>query len=175
MSREIRTRADVDVERSLREAARAVPRARAAGAALEAATEVAATEAAEAQPEDKFLDRLVKYIPGEIIAVYLPIQAQLLSMNDPAYANLKWGFLWGVFALLTLLTVVYLKRFQDVKKPLQLAISAVAFVVWVLGTGGGPFLVFGHEELFTRFGPILIPLFTLVAAVIEPPPAPRTT
>lgn len=168
MGREVRTRFDVAAEN-----VRIAARRRAVGGGPAAAAEEAAG-AAPGAGEDGFIDRLVKYIPAEVIAVYLPIQAQILAMNDAEFPRLKWGFLWAVFLLLIPGTALYLRRFQNVTKTVQLAISAAAFVVWVIGTGGGPLLMWAeYKEPLIQFGPLLVPLFTFTAALIEPrPPAP---
>jgi len=118
MSRTIVTRADV-----------------AASPAFKGLAEAAPDPAAGTPPkEDKYTDKLIKLIPGEIISVYLAVYAFVKSSS---YADADKQLLqWIVFAAILLLTPVYLYKMAGVSKWTQVLFNTIAFVVWVFSFGG---------------------------------------
>lgn len=108
---------------------------------------------------DGFKDRLLKYIPAEVLTLYLAIDG-LLRARPPSPA-LSWAlFVFGLLA-----TVLYLRFGAGVTKPLQLAVSAVAFCVWALAIGGPFTQIPGYDPIY---GAIALPIFTFVAGFIKP-------
>ena len=83
---------------------------------------------APAGPIDPWLARLVKLVPGEIVAVYLA--------GRPLAAE-RFADQWPVVCLVLLL-IVRAFATSDRRGPqwLSVAISAVSFVLWVLAMGG---------------------------------------
>lgn len=110
---------------------------------------------------DGYRDRLVKYIPAEVVAVFMTIDG-ILRSTERDRPLMVLG--WLVFVFLLAMTPVYLSRLQGVTKRQQLAISTAAFAVWVFALGG-PFLDFAWYRPI--YGAILLPLFTFSAAVWE--------
>ncbi len=111
---------------------------------------------------DDYRTRLVKYIPTEIIALYVTavglIAKQESTTGDETVVS------WIVFLVLMGLTPVYLFRMEGVEKKQQLAISTVCFFVWVFATTDGPFADFlWYSPLYGVLGMILftfcVPLF----------------
>jgi hypothetical protein len=82
---------------------------------------------------DDYRMRLLKYIPAEVVAVYLTVASILSTMgaNDPR----RIPVLWIVSTILFLLTPLYLSRIEKVTKVQQLAISTLSFAVWVFTLG----------------------------------------
>jgi hypothetical protein len=111
--------------------------------------------------KDKYIDRLFKYIPSEIVAGYVFVLGVLTRLREPAENNIAQ---WAVFVIFCLLTPLYLWRIQKVRKAEQHIISLVSFAVWVL-TLGGPFSRFSWYNPI--YGEILLPVFTLIIAVWE--------
>lgn len=113
--------------------------------------------APEQDEPDCFNDRVLKYIPAEVITIYLTADG-LTRAKPPAWS-------WIVFVLGLLGTVLYLRYGAGVGKPLQLAVSATIFVVWSLAIGG-PFVhIHGYDP---DFGAIALPFFTFLAGLIKP-------
>jgi len=83
---------------------------------------------------DNYTARLVKYIPVEIVGAYLAID-NLARIQEPVNITL----LWVTFAVLMVLTPLYLFKIEKVRKPNQLLLSTGSFVVWVLALPG-PFV-----------------------------------
>jgi len=108
---------------------------------------------------DAYMDRLMKYIPGEVVAVYVCCKGIIEASPPPdELAQIL------VFVILTFATPLYLKRFGKVKSLMQLGISTISFVVWVCSLGG-PTLSLHLPPLYAA---LLLPLFTFGVALIEP-------
>jgi hypothetical protein len=103
---------------------------------------------------DGYRDRLVKYIPTEIIALYLTLAGVIAIVPEEEKPA---GTFWAVFLLLLLLTPLYLSRMEGVKKRQQLVISTACFFVWVFALGG-PFTETSWYHSW--YGALLLPLFT---------------
>ena len=108
---------------------------------------------------DDYKQRLLKYIPTEVIALYLTLDTLVRSSDDmPSNA------LWIIFAIGLVGTFLYLWRVEKVRKAKQLIISTIAFAVWVFALGG-PFTALPwYEPLYAA---ILLPLYTFFIPIIE--------
>lgn len=113
--------------------------------------------AAGVTPDD-YTARLVKYVPSEVIAVYLTIGG-ILASGDPA-----WYWEAAVFGLLLALTPVYLFRVEGVTKRKQLFLSTACFLVWAISLGRAPFA--GLDPIL---GAVLLPLFTFTLPMWDGP------
>jgi hypothetical protein len=125
---------------------------------------LAAGSPAPAPPPDEYSDRLIKYIPGEIVSVYLFVNGVLVTAGGQIPPKTMSWLRWLVFAFLFVLTPVYLSRVQDVKKKQQWAIVMISFVIWVF-TLGGPFAQFSWYH--PVYGAVLLPLYTFLIAIVE--------
>ena len=90
--------------------------------------------ARQIKTDEKYIGRLLKLIPSEIVAAYLAIQGIV------PVASRKWGLL-VISIVLLIITPLYLLRVQKVKKTFQVVVSSLAFIVWVYSLGG-PFVYF---------------------------------
>jgi hypothetical protein len=111
--------------------------------------------------KDVYFDRLLKYIPAEVVACYIFILGLIQKLTGPAEIMV---IQWAVFIIFCFITFLYLWRVAKVKKAQQLVISVVAFVVWVFALGG-PFILYSWYN--PLYGEILLPIYTLVIAIIE--------
>jgi hypothetical protein len=111
---------------------------------------------------DEYKDRLLKYIPAEVVAAYLAIQGIIPSITGPGASQTA---LWIAFLVLLFLTPFYLMRVQNVSKRVQLAISTVSFAIWVFSVGG-PFAFFPWYQ--SAMGAVVLLLFTFAVPIIEP-------
>jgi branched-subunit amino acid transport protein len=117
------------------------------------------SELEELPTRDSYTSRLLKYIPAEILALFLTLDTVMRSADQVSSA-LHWAiFIAGIPA-----TVVYLHRVEKVRKRAQLVISAVAFAVWVFALPGpfGPLLWYR-----AYYASVLLPVYTFVTAVYE--------
>lgn len=108
---------------------------------------------------DNYLSRLIKYIPTEIIAVYLTLHSVILSDK---LGEIPVYICWAIVAFGVLCTYLYLLRVQKVTKQMQLIISCGAFLVWAL-TLGGP----GFEWFQPIYGALLLPSYTLLVGILD--------
>jgi hypothetical protein len=90
----------------------------------------------QVEPEpDHYPDRLVKYIPPDVIVAYTAIEGLIGASKEPN--AIRWA--WVAFAVILGATPVYLVKLANVRKPLQVLISTVAFVAWALAYPAPPF------------------------------------
>lgn len=115
------------------------PSGGAAGAAPPAAAAPAggapgAAAAAEAPPGDRLPDKLVKYVPAETLAFFVPISAAIGSGDE--------GWLIAVIAIAALGTLGYLWQAAPDRGSVQAprihfyVLAEIALVCWMLGTSG---------------------------------------
>lgn len=124
-------------------------------------------EAAPAIPSvDGYFDKLIKYIPADIIAAWTAATGLIAgaSSNDPVTT-----LLWVSFAVGLALTAAWTWRMtQEPGKPAavtQIAVSTVAFGVWVFALGG-PFT--SLEWYSPLIGSLVLIGFTLGVPLISP-------
>jgi hypothetical protein len=122
------------------------------------ATGRAATIAAGA---DKYKNRLLKYIPAEVVALYLALLGILDASDRGGNAVLQWV----IFVFCLVGTYLYLRRVGGVSKQTQLVLSTVAFAVWAFSLGG-PFGLYGWYE--PLYGALLLPMFTFAIPIVQP-------
>jgi hypothetical protein len=107
---------------------------------------------------DQYTDRLIKYIPADVIALYITLKGVVES--NPTVPHF-WG--WIIFGICLVAVPLWLGCQLHVTKYMQLAISTIAFVIWVLAMHGSPF-----ERVPAYVGAIVLPIYTLFVAMIEP-------
>ncbi|MFB3829075.1 MAG: hypothetical protein ACE15B_20070 [Bryobacteraceae bacterium] len=108
---------------------------------IETGTAASAPPAPPQVPADDYLARLLKYIPAEIVGLYMT-GAHMVS-PDPAAPS--YPRLWIVFAVCFFLVPLYflIATTREGKPPLwpQIVLGTVAYPAWVFGIGG-PFRSF---------------------------------
>ena len=111
---------------------------------------------APAQP-DNYTERLIKYIPTEVITLWVTFDAIMKGGN--ASATIYWiVFVFGILA-----TWLYLNRIEKVNDKTQLLISVGAFCVWVFALGAPFSLLSWYEPLYAS---LLLPAYTFLIPVI---------
>jgi hypothetical protein len=91
--------------------------------------------AREINAGDSYRERLLKLIPSEVLGTYMAVNAALISM-DPS--TMSTVLLWVVFGICLAVTPLWLWFGQGVRKVLQIVLTSIAFVIWVM-TVSGPF------------------------------------
>jgi len=121
---------------------------------------VAAAPQRREQPKlDTYQERLLKYIPTEVVTTYVFLDGVLRSASATfPVAALRWF----VFVVLLFGTWFYLNRVEKVTRRQQLVISTVAFGLWVFSLGG-PFAAFHWYS--PVYGAVLLPLYTFGVAI----------
>ena len=125
-----------------------------------------APAAAGAQPVeiDTYFDKVVKYIPADVVAAWVAVTGLVSSARDIP----RQTMLWVAFGIGLILTAWWTWKQAAVpgRRPpvTQAIVSTGAFAVWVFVLGG-PFQHVPGREVY---GSLLLILYTLVAALIDP-------
>ncbi|MFA7340615.1 MAG: hypothetical protein WC028_27775 [Candidatus Obscuribacterales bacterium] len=118
----------------------------------------------DSKSTDSYSERLIKYIPADILAAYLAITGIAESNNPPLW--LSWG-IFGVMLALTPLYVCYVKT-QPVgfvsSKMFHWVTACLAFSAFVFSLGG-PFATFEWYKPY--LGSVVLILTTLIIPVLE--------
>lgn len=147
MNRQIITRKDLALE------------ALNATSSLYATPDGTAPKKTEEKTPDDYMQRLAKYIPSEVIALYTTLNAIIVASD-------MWnGLLWIAFVFCLFGTYLYLIKKAGVKKQMQLIISLGSFVVWVFAIGG-PFATLAWYH--SNYGALLMPAYTFLVSIYEP-------
>jgi hypothetical protein len=120
---------------------------------------------------DKYVTRLLKYVPTEVIVLYTTINNIVLS-SSPA----KQVTLWIPFGICMVAVYVYLWRMQERDRRsgqkidkicwADIHISGIAFIIWVLALGG-PFVTLPSFDTWGHLtSAILLPTFTFFAPIL---------
>ncbi|MEH2457497.1 hypothetical protein [Nostoc sp.] len=120
------------------------------------------------QKIDTYFDRVVKYIPTDVVALWVTVTGLIKGSKDVPTDTLLWiTFAFGIF-----LTVAWtLKTTGEPKKPpaiTQTAISTGAFIVWVFALGE-PFATTFQGFYKPLYGSLLMIAYTSIVPLIIPP------
>lgn len=109
---------------------------------------------------DDYKEKLLKYIPAEIIALYVTVY----GIAKAAQENIPFELIaWIIFGICFLGTILYLWRIEKDVTWSQVIISAIAFAVWVFALGG-PFESLSWYN--SVYGAILLPVYTFFIPII---------
>jgi hypothetical protein len=118
---------------------------------------------------DGFWDRVIKNIPGDVVAGWTAILG-LFGVSPGAVGDLRTtNILWIMWAALTVVTFFW--TYRQTKAPnlqpawTQIFISTFAFVVWALALGV-PFNTLPFYD--SRIAASVLIVFTLGVAAVEP-------
>ncbi|HEY1408824.1 MAG TPA: hypothetical protein VF434_07785 [Promineifilum sp.] len=121
------------------------------------------------QQIDGFWDRVIKNIPGDVVAGWTAILG-LFGVAPGALADARTtNILWIMWAALTVVTFFW--TYRQTKAPglqpawTQIFISTFAFVVWALALGV-PFNTLSFYD--PRLAAALLIVFTLAVGVVQP-------
>jgi hypothetical protein len=135
--------------------------------------QIAAAGAGPAGPgvvagHDQYMDRVAKYIPGEVVVLYLG----LLASSAAAPGGPTLTLLWTIFVICLIATPAYLLvKFNKEKSTLglrlklaQILISTIAFVLWAWALQD-PTALHIVNPFWGRF---LLPIFSFAVGLYEP-------
>ncbi len=119
-------------------------------------------------PPDEYPDRLRKYIPTEAVSFWLFVSGVIQSTGDDVP---KVAILWLLFVIGVVGTFAW-TRYQT-KEPkkktawTQILISCIAFIVWVIATGGPLLQAIPFYQ--PVYGTLLLAIYTFFVPLIIPP------
>ena len=116
---------------------------------------------------DDFLTKLVKYVPLEILGVYLFVEGSVEgNVTDPGALS---AWLGALLVGTLVLTVPYVIRVLAVVRPSQIAMSVLGLAVYVFAVGGWFATTSWYEPWQSS---IVLPVFVLLVAIIRLKPLP---
>ena len=110
-------------------------------------------------PPDSYADRLIKYIPSDIVVLYVFINGVLMDKPPNEAMN------WIVFLLLFGATGLYLYRVQGVRTPLQILASMIAFALWALAM---PKSIVGFAWYTPAYSSVILAIYTFFLPLLGP-------
>lgn len=114
---------------------------------------------------DGYRDRLLKYIPAEIVAIYLALLS-LIKTSDPQTTPVI-TVEWTIFLIVLIVSVPWQRRIMKISKWQQVMIGTIAFVFWAMSLGD-PFntswKASGYRPLY---GTIAMMLYTFLIPLFE--------
>lgn len=111
-----------------------------------------------ADQTDGYVDKIIKLIPGEVVALYITL-AGILAAGGMSSSTM----IWVIFFVCLIGTPLYLNRISHVGNTVQIGISTVAYIVWVFALGG-PFATLSWY--LPIYGALLLPIFTFFAPMV---------
>jgi len=132
-------------------------------------TPAAPLQSGAAAPKEDYMGRLLKYIPAEIVGLYLAAKGIVIGSG----ASDTDTILWFTAALSWILVPIYLwvATSQDGEKPLllQIFLGTIAFPIWIFAIGGPPLTMdwYAHNQYI---GSLLLIFATFVFGLIKPKP-----
>jgi hypothetical protein len=121
------------------------------------------TTASDSSTPDTYKDRLLKYIPAAVVAVYLTL---LNLLEGGGCSPSTTAVEWVVFGVLLIASVPWQRRILHITKWQQEAIGSAAFVFWALSLGN-PFNSALPGRYEPRFGTVLMALYTSLIPLFE--------
>lgn len=122
---------------------------------------------AEGSNADDFLGRLVKYIPAELVGLYVAARGVVPKDADATV-------FWIVAACAWIFVPLYFwfATTRDGKPPLktQVALASIAFPVWVFAIGGLPVTSWSWYDAHQYVASIVLMFVTVAFGLIQPPP-----
>lgn len=114
------------------------------------------------QPADGFFDRIIKYIPADVVAGWVAV--------DGLTKTFATTVLWGLFAVFAILAFLWTKKQTAVagQPPalLQSFVAAASFAVWAFALHSGPFGPIAYPD---AAGSVALIVYTLAIGLIVPP------
>ncbi len=113
---------------------------------------------------DTYFDKVVKYIPADIVGAWVAVTGLISSARDIPRLTILW-VAFGIGLILTAWWTWKQAALPGRRPPVtQVVISTGAFAVWVFALGGP----FQHVPGRDVYGSLLLILYTLVVALIDP-------
>lgn len=107
--------------------------------------------------KDGYQERLVKYIPAEVIGLYVTLTA-ILKGSKSDLANSYELINWLVFIVSLVVLYLILRKTENSGDTSQRVAIMLAFVVWVFALGG-PFEMLAWYK--STFGALLLPIYSV--------------
>jgi len=120
--------------------------------------------------EDTYFEKLLKYVPGDIVAAFVALDGIIRDQIVPHNLYLQWGVFIGLL-ILAPLYAVYRPASPpppnlQAKRTFHAVAAIVAFTVWVFALGG-PFAATWPDIYRPVYGSVLLIFTTLIIPLFE--------
>jgi hypothetical protein len=126
--------------------------------------------AADGNREDTYFEKLLKYVPGDIVAAFVALDGIIRDQIIPHNLYLQWGVFVGLLILAPLYAVYRPSSppppSLQAKRTFHAVAALVAFTVWVFALGG-PFAATWPDIYRPVYGTVLLIFTTLVIPLFE--------
>jgi hypothetical protein len=116
---------------------------------------------------DDFLGRLVKYIPAELVGLYIAARGVIPKTEEPVV-------FWTVAAVTWIFVPIYFwfVTTRDSQKPLkvQILLATIAFPIWVFAIGGPPVESWPWYVAHQYLASVVLMFATVAFGLVQPPP-----
>ncbi|HYH67255.1 MAG TPA: hypothetical protein VD866_21340 [Urbifossiella sp.] len=122
---------------------------------------------------DTYLDRLVKYVPVEVLLAWVFVNAVIKDSSDVINKfEVEW-YVFGAFAILTPVWIwVVTGKAPYPGRQLHMGIATISFVLWVAAVGG-PFIYLKPSlPHYSLYAALALLVFSLAAPLLRPPELP---
>lgn len=113
--------------------------------------------------EDQYKDKLLKFIPADIIAIYLTLHGLVPVL--PADAP-KRTLYWIIFFVILAIAIPWQRMVAKIQKWPQVWIGFGAFIVWAI-TVGDPFTHDNFSWYYNAYGAMILALYTFLIPLLE--------
>ena len=112
---------------------------------------------------DQYRDRLIKYIPADVVAIYLALIG--FAKTLPTTAPLT-KVEWVVFVVILIASVPWQRKIAKIGKWSQIGIGTGAFVIWAISLGD-PFATAWQSWYYPAYGTMAVALYTFLVPLFE--------
>ena len=122
-----------------------------------------ALQSASGQETDTFFDRVIKYIPADVVGGWVAVTG--IAKSNAGSSTILWAAF--VFGLVITAIWTYMQT-REAGKPsavTQIVIATAAFVVWVAALGDPFSSLAGYRQYY---GSLLLIGFTLAVGLVVP-------
>jgi len=112
---------------------------------------------------DEYRDRLIKYIPTDVVALYLTLTG-LVKLLPPKAPTQTVG--WFLFVLILFISVPWQRQVAKITKWQQVFIGSVAFVIRAISLGD-PFASAWQSWYYPAYGTMAVALYTFLIPLFE--------
>ena len=130
---------------------------------LDSASSPQSADTGGVEPDD-YKSKLMKYIPGEVVALYVTLEAMVKSS---VVAGDSTSAYWVIFLIGLAGTPFYLWGGAKIWKVKQIVISTMSFAVWVFALGG-PFESLEWYQAHKVYAAMVLPVYTFMVATLDP-------
>jgi purine-cytosine permease-like protein len=112
-----------------------------------------------------YADKLVKFIPSEIIGIFTAVSSYIGTKvnGTTTYDEIDKWLMISVFFILLILTPFYLYKITKVTNKQQIVVSTILFVIWVY-TIGGPF----SDGIWNMYYPKVASVVLILSTILPP-------